>query len=79
MRQGTARETVVKKPHRYRFYQTKKPRTQRQNLSNGNKFIGSMKTLENTQNNAGLSVLFDGAMSAARRSLEPACSPDRTA
>jgi hypothetical protein len=56
MRQGTARETVVKKPHRYRFYQTKKPRTQRQNLSNGNKFIGSMKTLENTQDNAGLSV-----------------------
>jgi hypothetical protein len=57
MRQGTARGTVLKKPHRYRFYQTKKPGTQRQNFSNRNKFIGSMKTLENTHDNAGLSVL----------------------
>jgi hypothetical protein len=43
MRQGSVRGTVLKKTHGYRSYQTKKPRSQRQNFSSRNKFIGSMK------------------------------------
>jgi hypothetical protein len=54
MRQGSVRGTVLKKPHGYRFYQTKKRRKQRQYFSSRNKFIGSMKTLENSDDDASL-------------------------
>jgi hypothetical protein len=63
MRQGSVRGTVLKKTHGYRSYQTKKPRSQRQNFSSRNKFISSIKTLENTGNDVGLSVLRENRAS----------------